>query len=158
MCYDHWMDFQDGLVDECPGCGRAKDAQYGQCLDCYRSPPRQQARAAKTRWYKPEYSPAWDAGDAVATQFFVYVLKLDGGDFYAGQTRELRERLLEHSDGRVKSTEGRNPKLVWFGILPTREAATSVEVELKRLVDANPREIRRMVIGFRDLVRELDHS
>lgn len=74
----------------------------------------------------------------------------------AGQTRELRERLSEHRDGKVKSTARRNPRLVWFGILPTREAATQMEVELKKLIDSNEREIRRMVIDFQDLVRELD--
>ena len=102
-------------MDECPGCGRAKDAQYGQCLDCYGSPPRQQVRAkANTnRWYKREYSPAWDAGDAAATQFFVYLLKLDGGTFYAGQTRELRERLSEHRDGRVNPPRAAIPS--WSG-------------------------------------------
>ena len=110
------------------------------------------------RWYKPEYSEAWDQADATADRFFVYVLKLDGGEFYAGQTRELRERLSEHRDGRAKSTAGRNPKLVWFGIVGTREAATAMEVELKKLVHSNPREIRRMVLSFRDLTSELDFS
>ncbi len=33
-----------------------------------------------------------------------------------------------------------------------------MEVELKKLIDSNPREVRRMIIGFRDLVRELDYS
>ncbi len=170
LCYDHFGDLQDGLIDECPGCGLAKDVQYEVCLDCYRAgerKPKPTRATAKTRqtkkaastntWYRQEYSPAWEAGDATASQFFVYILKLDGGGFYPGQTRELRERLSEHRDGRVKTTAGKHPKLQWFGILPTREAATSVEVELKKLVDSNPRQVRRMVIGFKDLVEELDY-
>ena len=96
--------------------------------------------------------------DATATEFFVYILKLEGGTFYTGQTRELRERLSEHKDGRVKSTAGKTPQLVWFTSVPSRNAATSLEVELKKLVDTNPREIRRMVVRFRDHVRELDYS
>ena len=164
FCYEHFLDFQEGSIDECPGCGQGKDVQYEVCLECYRNPPPQLVRAGQTgsrpnyRWYKPEYSPAWEKGDSTANQFFVYILKLDGGKFYAGQTRELRERLSEHRDGRVQSTAGEKPKLVWFGILPTRDAATAIEVELKKLVDSNPREIRRMVLGFRDLVRELDYT
>jgi predicted GIY-YIG superfamily endonuclease len=137
--------------------------QYDVCLDCRndgRRPP------AKTEshgqhsgsWYKPEYSPSWEARDADANVFYVYLLKLDGGRFYAGQTRELRERLSEHRDSHVTSTAGQNPKLVWFGILPSRESATSTEVEIKKLIDSNPREIRRMVIGFKDLVGELDYN
>jgi len=29
---------------------------------------------------------------------------------------------------------------------------------MKKLINSNPREIRRMVISFRDLVQELDYS
>ena len=137
---------------------------YDVCLDCYSKPPRRQSRAntvtvreTKTR-YRPERSRAWDKKDSDAARFFVYILKLEGGEYYAGQTRELRERLSEHRDGQVQSTKGRNPKLVWFGQLPTRDAAATTEVELKKLVDSNPRQIRRMVISFKDLANELDYS
>ena len=163
FCYEHFQGLQAGKVDECPGCGFAKDAQYETCLDCRNNGRRSSAKGSKgggrsKSWYKPEYSPQWEARDAKTDTFYVYLLKLDGGRFYAGQTRELRERLSEHRDGHTKSTAGRNLKLVWFGVLPSREAATSTEVELKKLVDSNPREIRRMVIGFKDLVQELDYS
>ena len=106
--------------------------------------------------YKREHSERWEAGDAEATEFYVYILKLDRGRFYAGQTRELRERLMEHRDGLTKSTAGQNPKLVWFSTVPTREEAVTVEVELKRLCDKNPREVRRRVRRFQDLAQELD--
>ncbi len=163
-CYDHYLDLQEGLIDECPGCGQAKDVQYQVCLECYHNPPVKPPSAKPTppslyrSTYQPEHSDAWDKGDSTAAEFFVYILKLDGGKFYAGQTRELRERLSEHRDGRVQSTASRNPQLVWFVVLSTREAVTTAEVELKELIDANPREIRRMIIKFRDLVRELDYS
>jgi predicted GIY-YIG superfamily endonuclease len=110
------------------------------------------------RKHNAEYPAAWEKRDASANRFFVYILKLDGGEFYAGHTRELRERLSEHRDGRTKSTAELNPKLVWFGMLATREAAIAAEAELKKLVDSNPREVRRMVIDFQDLARELDYS
>lgn len=167
LCRDHFKGFQEDAVDECPGCNRAKDSQYDMCLDCYNSRPKQQYRNGRNarngssssyKWYKKEHSPAWEKGDAAASEFFVYILKLDGGRFYAGQTRELRERLSEHRDGNTKSTAGKNPKLVWFATLPSRDAATSAEVELKKLIDSNPREIRRMIVSFQDLIRELDHS
>ena len=41
-------------------------------------------------------------------------------------------------------------------MMPTRETAAAVEVELKKLVDSNPGQIRRMILKFRDFVRELD--
>ncbi len=164
MCYEHYQDHQEGLIDECPDCGRAKDVRYPECLECYRgqSPgkpgTRGRGQTGEAGKYRREYSPAWDEGDAEASVFYVYILKLEGGNYYPGQTRELRERLSEHRDGKVKSTKGKNPKLVWFGGVPTREDATSIEVVLKRLVDRNPRAIRRMVIGFKDFVNELDYS
>ena len=39
-----------------------------------------------------------------------------------------------------------------------REQAANLEVELKKLVDSNTRQIRRMVQGFQDLVTQLDFS
>jgi len=159
FCYDHYQKLLEGLINECPDCKRAKDVQYDVCRDCYNSPPRSPgAKTTSTRRYQPEHSEAWEKGDAAADRFFIYILKLDGGDFYAGQTRELREGLSEHRDGRVKSTSGKHPKLVWFSMMPTREEATSMEVELKKLVDSNPREIRRMYLSFQDLVRGLDFN
>lgn len=172
LCYDHYTEKLDGLVDTCPDCNRAKYAEYDFCLDCFNKEPKKRIQNTPTvsrgsstsvprtnnNRYQQEHSAAWDKGDENATEFFVYILKLDGGKFYAGQTRELRERMDEHKDGGTKSTAGLNPKLVWFNTLPTRDAATKMEVDLKRLVDHNPREIRRMVIGFKDLVRELDYS
>lgn len=136
---------------------------YEWCLDRHRqSSPSQRAvnpsRTEQKRWYRPEYSAAWRRRDATADRFFVHILKFANGAFYAGQTRELRERLSEHRDGRAKTTAGQNPKLVWFGIVKSREAATAMEVELKKLIDSNPREIRRMIISFQDLVKELDYT
>ncbi len=189
LCINHFRGFEDGLVDECPSCNRAKSSEYGLCLECHNSgysarvQKQRQARRTSPRsshkWYKKEhspkqeqreatagrgnsprkeYSPQWEKRDATATEFFVYILKLNKGQFYAGQTRELRERLSEHRDGRVKSTAGKDPKLVWFAALSSRDAATSTEVELKNLIETNQREIRRMVVKFQDLIREVDYS
>ena len=108
--------------------------------------------------YDKESSDKWASGDAEATEFFVYILKLDGNAFYAGQTRELRERVMEHRDGDAVSTAGKNPRLVWFTQVSTRDAAVTLEAELKRLCDKNPREIRRRVLRFQDLVEQLDFS
>ena len=106
--------------------------------------------------YIPRPSKAWRRNDETARSFYVYILKLDVGAFYVGQTRELRERMLEHRDGRTQSTAGRNPKLQYFEILSSRESAMTREVEIKAAVKGNNREILRMVTSFHDLVNELD--
>ena len=69
------------------------------------------------------------------TSFFIYILKLDDGKFYAGHTRELRERMGEHRDGKAKSTADKNPLLVWFEIVDTRKEAAEREAQLKELID-----------------------
>jgi len=68
----------------------------------------------------------------------------------------LRPRLSEHIDKKTKSTAGKNPKLKYFEILNSREAAELREAELKKLNEKNPREIRKMVISFQDLIKEVD--
>ncbi len=160
LCTDHWQYRQDGLIDQCPKCHRFKDARYPLCLDCRDGRPVApwEPPAAIPTLNRPnglEHSDAWKKGDRGADEFFVYVLKLDNGDFYVGQTRELRERLSEHKDQKVSSTAGRNPKLQYFEVLSTREAAELREAELKRVKDSNTRQIRRMIISFHDLVREI---
>lgn len=172
LCKRHNRTRKAGSIERCPGCSNFKRKRYKVCSFCndaktqvhldksqtanktirHYNSKREQAR------YRRESSPAWAAGDADARSFHVYILKLDGGEFYAGQTRELRERLSEHRDGRTQSTAGRNPKLVWFTEVSSRREATELEVELKKAIDGNPRIIRRMVTGFHDMVRELNFN
>ena len=154
-CYDHYQAFQNGELDECPVCGRAKSSIYSTCLDCRSEETEKPARSSRTR---REHSDSQEARDAEEGDFYVYVLKLDHGGFYAGQTREISERLMEHRNGITRSTAHRNPKLVWFKTVSTRGHATRLEAELKKLCDRNPREIRRWVRSFQDLVEELDFS
>ena len=36
VCRDHYADFRDGYLDECPECGWLKDEQYELYLSCHR--------------------------------------------------------------------------------------------------------------------------
>ncbi|MFC2000893.1 GIY-YIG nuclease family protein [Chloroflexota bacterium] len=105
-----------------------------------------------------EYSKAWEKGDKEATRFFVYILKLDGGEYYIGHTRDLRPRLVEHRNGTTVSTKGKTFRLQYFEILPDRTAARIREYELKKLEDSNPRTIIQMLIDFKDLINELKYD
>ena len=118
--------------------------------------PKPKLRRKPLPRYWRENSRKWRKGDRKADQFFVYILKLADGTFYAGQSRELRIRLTEHNDGLTKSTRGKKPVLVWSTIVKTRAQATSFEVALKKKIDKNPRAIRRMVMEFQDLIREVE--
>lgn len=108
--------------------------------------------------YTPNPSKYWRKKDEGRNKFYVYILKLDSGEFYIGQTRELRERMLEHKEGVTRSTAGEKPKLRYFEILPTREEAMLREHEIRILVKNNRREIFRMITEFRDLILEVDKS
>ena len=35
LCPEHYEEWQDNLIDKCPGCGRYKDEEYELCLECY---------------------------------------------------------------------------------------------------------------------------
>lgn len=172
FCHDHEMGRRRGIVDDCPDCGRGKDSRYPCCLECRRdrdavdvgvppsrSFPQAPAGGVSRRPAPPlERSARWDRGDASASCFYAYLLRLSDGSFYAGQTREIRERLMEHRDGAARSTSGRNPKLVWFMRFPSREDAAVHESRLKVLCRDNPRQVRRMIRAFQDIVGELDFS
>ena len=163
LCSEHYEDWQDELINQCPKCGRFKDAQYNLCSACYYHRP-------TSRWTPPvdllqqkrrpkiEHSKAWEKADKDRTRWFVYILKLDGGEFYVGHTGELRERLMEHLDGKTDTIKGLKWKLQYLEILAGRTAAELRESELKLIAKSNPRQIRRMIIEFKDLIDELNYE
>ena len=158
LCRDHYARLQEGSIAKCPLCDRYKDAQYETCLECD-TKPRPRATGERRAPYQAtrDPDPAWEAGDAEATSFFTYVLKLDGGQFYVGQTRDLRARLMEHRHGTGASVpRGKNPKLQWFATMSTRRQAMAKEKQLKELLKRNPRALRKLIIDFRDIHRELE--
>ena len=162
LCQQHQLTARQGTITKCSRCSNFKPARFPLCGSCFigNSKPAEGQQAGPAiresdGKYIVESSPAWDRGDANASYFYTYILRLSNGDFYVGHTRELPERLSEHRDGRVPSTKGRSPELVWFTELPSREEAASLESKLKQIRDRDERSIRRMVIRFQSLVREL---
>ena len=152
LCVTHNSAKQKGEIDQCPSCGQYKAANYDFCRSCNAASRNRTAPSARPNRYEPESNPKWDAADQEGDVFFIYILKLDGGKFYAGHTRELRERMDEHRDGKTRSTADKKPLLVWFDVVYTREEAAEGEAYLKELIDKNEREVRRMVNEFQDLV------
>ena len=65
--------------------------------------------------------------------YYVYVLRsLKDGKFYTGFTENLRERLLAHNDGRVKSTYNRIPfEIVYYEASRNRNDTIKREKYLK---------------------------
>ena len=150
-------DLDNGFLDRCQGCNKLKYEEDEFCNLCFDKREGEKVKAEKSNFspFAKEYSPAWDKKDKDSEVFYVYILELNNGNFYAGQTRELRERLYEHRRGNTKSTKGLSPELVWFSRVPTRESAAEFEQKLKQLIVKDPREVARMIIRFQDLIKEL---
>jgi predicted GIY-YIG superfamily endonuclease len=141
LCTEHYKDEQDGLVNKCPECGRYKDAQYELCVECYKKRPNKESNKGKII-------------DS-AGRYFVYILKLDNGDYYIGETDSLRERIEEHKDGKTVSTKGRNPVLRYFEIVMGKDVAIKRERELQELNRVNNRAVRKMINEFNDWIHEI---
>ena len=84
-------------------------------------------------------APDPDQGAAERQCRYLYVLTLDGGDYYLGQTDDLERQIAEHNYGQSPCTAGRHPQLVWS----EKWVGQSVELqermdELTRLLSENP--------------------
>ena len=117
-------------MPSCADCGQPVRGRYTRCYRCHR-------RRQRMRWHDPEHLSGQNERDAELgrSAFFVYVLQTDYGH-YVGHTGNLRARLAAHRSGKVPSTEGGNPELLWVsGRLSTREDATRFEAALKSMRD-----------------------
>ena len=66
-------------------------------------------------------------------------------------------RLHEHCDGEVRSTKGKDPKLVWFEEwIGNRRGLNQEEDTLTRLAHLNPRAIRVKVAAWQAPLRLVD--
>ena len=159
LCYDHWIEYQDDDIDECPQCDSYKSEEYDVCLNCYRQGPSAGQRPAAAT-IVVERDDREFAGDQDTDRFFVYILLLNDGNYYVGQTNDLLARLHEHRNGMSQSTRGKEPKLQWFMTVPTRDAALNLEAALQILNEhpADRRQITNLVIDFRKLTAELDYT
>lgn len=123
-----------------PGCKMRIRPQYQLCRNHFLA-------ASRCEW---EHQGSWGAKDTKSDTFYVYLLELDGGrKLYAGQTRNLMRHLYDHLGGKAKTTVGRYPVLAWVQQVPTRQAATEKEADLKHQLDTNPEGVQRMIAAFR---------
>jgi len=69
--------------------------------------------------------------------YYIYILKSDkDGNFYVGYTKDLKQRLALHNDGKVQSTKNRRPlNLVYFEGCINQQDATKREKYLKTALE-----------------------
>jgi len=140
LCNEHYSDEKEGIIDKCKECGNYKLKEYKVCVVC---------KFKKGSSHKKEKQVTLD-------KHFVYMLKLNNGKYYIGESSDIRSRLVEHRDGETISTQGLEPKLKYFEVLDSKEGGKKREKELKDLYKKNPRIIRRMCIEFEDLINVYD--
>ncbi len=135
LCAEHYEDWDEGLINQCPVCNRFKDVMHYLCPDCFggrsvvpwkphvRIPPSKQqheveyseARAngksqiATRAGEGAGYSYSWMDSHLSPARCFVYILEFDDGQFYVGHTIDLRKQLAEHRKQKASSLTGRNP-------------------------------------------------
>ena len=114
----------------CVDCGRLIRPRYTRCYNC-------EMRRRRSGWHDPEHLGGQAKRDAKLgrSKFYVYLLDTDYGH-YVGHTANVRARVKAHTDNKVKSTAGGDPKLLWKSSpFPTREDAAGFEAALKSLRD-----------------------
>ena len=80
-----------------------------------------------------------NTGSTQTASRYVYLLTLDGGDFYLGVTDNLVRQVREHYQGEFPSTAGRNPQLVWSEQWVGDESKLQSRMDnLARLYSENP--------------------
>ena len=66
------------------------------------------------------------------TKHYVYILLCNNGDYYAGQTKNLENRLSRHHRGSVPSTKDKRPlELITYLVFSDKYKAIAFEKYLK---------------------------
>ena len=90
---------------------------------------------------------------------YVYILKMDDGDMYVGQTPNLVVRMREHRDNLVQSTKHRSPRLVYFETHEGVKDLVSDREDKLTLMNLDPlgrRRLREMIENFQAPLRLVD--
>lgn len=64
--------------------------------------------------------------------YYAYILQLSDKSYYIGSSENLKNRLLAHENGSVKSTKNLRPvKLIFYAAFTTKRLAIAFEKYLK---------------------------
>ena len=60
---------------------------------------------------------------------YLFVLSLDGGEYYVNQTKNLKHEMEQHYLGNKPDTNNRNPQLVWSERMTGEDSDLEKQVE-----------------------------
>ena len=157
LCYPCWLTFDRFGILECDKCHWFDVVESVYDTAEHNHPLREKYETLCNHCAHGREVPVYAHGPVEYEIRYLYILKLDGGKYYVGQTNELELRLQEHRDGLTQSTKGRNPKLVFFEERKgNKEDLNERENVLTKANARNPRIIRRIVNDWQKLMRMVD--
>ncbi len=71
--------------------------------------------------------------------YYVYILKLNKNtkkNFYIGYSSDLKNRIIQHKKGFVKTTKDKNPELIYYEAYLFEKTARKRELSLKKFGSA----------------------
>ena len=133
LCGHHAQEFSESRLSRCTKCQK-----FDQMVPAPNIMTKNAGLCTKCR---QEVQEADLDSTATGPQLkYIYVLTLDGGDYYLGQTENLERQIEEHYHGQFPSTAGRNPQLVWSEEWSGLSAKLQERMDkLARLYNENPR-------------------
>ena len=174
LCLAHWREWDSWELEECIRCHWFLDPSdfFGSfrpselnleypdfCAQCTYLTLVQVERVPINPSHPPEDRSIHSHASISREVRYVYILKLSDGNFYVGQTVDLKIRLLEHRDGQQTQTRGKDPRLVYYEPFEgQRDSVREREAELTQLNQhgAGRRRLRQLIEQFRAPLRLLD--
>lgn len=154
LCYPCWVEFDHFAIAECDRCHWFDDVESLYDTAQVNHPAQEQYETLCSDCARKRDVPVYAHGPVEHYTRYIYILKLDGGKYYVGQTGDLELRLQEHKDGLTTSTKGNNPRLAYFEERKgNKDELNEEENVLTQLNVRNPRAIRRMVNDWQKLMR-----
>jgi putative endonuclease len=78
--------------------------------------------------FPPEADQPW----ADENMYYVYILQNKKKELYKGSTQDLKQRLIDHNNGRVTSTKNKRPwQLIYYEAFLSKKLARKEELFLK---------------------------
>lgn len=151
-CFEHYRAFKQGDLDLCPGCGKGKWVSYGVCGRCRVGNGGGKSGVEEELVAAP---PKGGVGATLRGVYYVYLLEVEGRGWYSEHAEDLAGRLREHRAGKVGFTAGRDVKLEWFVMVPTRDQALELQGQLRLIGERDSRELEEWVKVFAGFVSEI---
>ena len=153
LCYDHWIEYQDDNIDECPQCDSYKYERYDICLNCRRKP-------AVVRVSAPVVVARVGSPDAALLEELHALRRnlaqreqLQGYMIFSNDTLEQLAAVRPTNEEAMRKVKGVGPaKMAWYGAEFLRVIRERVNRPRSPDRIIEPRADSRRTVGQADVV------